>query len=115
MRLIILFLIVAMMFFASCVGFVEHKRVRFLKSFSPDVIHYKLYVSEAPKKVTNRSKNFIIKGGLNTGKFDDITSRMSIDLTELIGKGSYYIGVSSVSVDKEESKIIMLDRVVVVE
>jgi len=112
-KFIILLIITTMV--VSCVGNMKHKHINFLQSFSPNIAHYKLYVSESPKRITNKSKIFIIKDGLNTGKFDYITNKISIDLTELIGKGSYYIGVSSVSIDKEESKIIMLDRVVIVE
>ncbi len=116
MHKFIIFLITTMLI-VSCMGNVKHTHthINFLQSSSPNVAYYRLYVSEFPKKVTNRSKKFTIKDGLNTGEFDDATKRMSIDLTELIGKGSYYIGVSSVSVDDEESKIRILDKVVVVE
>jgi len=110
-----LFLILFMIFFASCVGFVGHKRIQFLKSFSPDVMYYKLYVSKAPKKVTNESKSFIINDGVNTGKFGDEISTVSVDLTKLLGRGEYYIGVTSVGKNEEESVIRSLDKVTVVE
>ena len=104
-----------MLFFSSCVQQTINKHITFLQSFSPDVSHYKLYVSEAPVAVTNKSRSFVIKDGLNTGKLDELTSRISVDLTELLDKGEYFIGVTSVGSNKEESEMIILDRIIVVK
>ena len=104
-----------MLFVCSCISQVSHKHITFLQSFSPDVMHYKLYVSEAPVAVTSKSRSFVIKDGLNTGKFDELTSRMSVDLTELLNKGEYFIGVTSVGNNKEESEMIVLDRITVIK
>ena len=104
-----------MMFICACVSQVPHKHINFLRSFSPDVSNYKLYVSEAPIPVTNKSRSFVIKDGLNTGKLDELTSRISVDLTELLDKGEYFVGVTSVGSNKEESELIVLDRIIVVK
>ena len=111
----ICFLISTLLFIFACAQSTPHKHINFLQSFSPDIIYYNLYVSEAPIPVTNQSKSFIIKNGLNIGKFNELTSRISVDLTELLDDGEYFIGVTSVGNNNEESKMMISDRVIVVK
>ncbi len=106
---------ILMVFVMSCTEYVSHKRINFLQSFSPNITHYNLYVAEAPEKVSIKSKSYIIKDGFNTGEFDELTSRISIDLTELLGSGEYYIGITAMGPDNEESKMKLLDNVIIIE
>ena len=115
MRWLLIFLITTLMFITSCVEYVPHKRINFLSSFSPDVVYYKLYVSEAPEQVTVKSRSFNIDDGLNTGELDKLTSRMSIDLTELLDKGEYYIGVTTVGSNNEESEMRRVEHVIIIK
>ena len=115
MRYIKLFLIVVVLILTSCATCPDNKRISFLQSFSPDVDHYRLYVSEVPDKVTTKSCSFLIAEDLNTGKYDPLTNKVSIDLSELVDPGSYYLGISSVGTNDEESKLIISDKVVVVK
>ena len=114
MRWVLIFLITTIMFITSCMGYVPNKRMNFLCSFSPDVVYYKLYVSEAPEQVTRKSRSFNINDGLNTGKLDDLTNRISINLTELLDKGEYYIGVTAVGSNNEESEIRRVEHVIII-
>ena len=115
MKKILIFLITIMLFIISCENSIKHRHINFLKSFSSDVSHYKLYVSKVPDKVTYKSKSYIIKEGLNC-ELDELTSRISIDLTNLIDeKGEYYIGVSAVSNSNEESKLKILKSPIILE
>lgn len=84
---------------------IKYKQISFLRSFSPDVVYYKLYISKVPNSVTYKSKSYIIKEGLNC-KLDELTSRISIDSINLGNeRGEYYIGISSVNNLNEESEI----------
>ena len=115
MKTILIFLITIMLFTMSCVNSAKHKHINFLKSFSSDVSHYKLYVSKVPEKVTYKSKSYIIKEGLNC-ELDELTSRISIDVTNLIDeKGEYYIGISAVSNSNEESKLKVSEVAIILE
>ena len=109
-----IFLII-MMFIVACTEYIPHKHINFLQSFSPDISHYNLYVSEAPEKVSVKSKSYIIKDGFNTGEFDELTSRISVDLTELLGSGEYYIGITAIGPDNEESKMKLLNNIIIIE
>ena len=115
MKKMLYFLIVMVVFITSCIIPIKHRRFSFLKSFSPDVTYYKLYMSKVPNRVTYKSKSYIIKEGLNC-KLDELTSRISIDLANLCDKsGEYYIGISSVNNLKEESKIEVSEITVILE
>jgi len=118
----LIFLSIVIFMFSSCaikpsyIGSIGtcHKNISFLKSFSPDVIYYKLYVSKVPNKVTYKSNSYIIREGVN-GRLDELTSRIHIDLIDFCEVGKYNIGISAVNDVKEESRINIVDTPIIIE